>query len=563
MQTLAFCFHRDSEDSIFLLTSIIFETRRGLHSTPWTQESPREKESSWESCRSYGGGRLCLVNGIHQSFDEMSKRDAIHKSSGASTPSENSSSNHNQSTSMVDSHSQQAPTTTEGSQRVEVATLRLPPEAYREGIRTGEGTNVILEHHPEGSNSHDHANNNHVDPLKQPTTMPVIAEEEELPRHWNTNIEAVVDLQAMQKLVTGATEQEFHSMLRRTEETDSEVDVSGNQWQTQPLQPSQTSEMQYPYEETTAPQTTLELSADPFVDTLTSLQQQQEHEQHETHQINFHHGNMPPDEAVFAETTLDEEDQSRYAHEGFLLSVQEEDNLETGTSVSKDMKGDTHSYVLALPQIMPSEEAFHDREDDMTSIASKESLFQHEDNGPYFQFTRFPEQTELPTDIVSVELRATVTDAHSTTADTVTFHPSVAGGTEDDAKALHLDLVVERKTPMIGYLILGTALVAMSSMGAAVNLMGFEANAILKNCWRIQATVCCLLPMALTGKNNFSTEVSKLTWVEWTVHLPLCGLAFFVMSTAFVVALEMTSLANVFGMYSHMIAKHCIIVQIF
>lgn len=205
-------------------------------------------------------------------------------------------------------------------------------------------------------------------------------------------------------------------------------------------------------------------------------------------------------------TTTTSEDDAELGHDAFLLEVPQQ-------SGEAD-----HHYVLAMPEIQATHED--------VSIMSRESFLPRLEKA----FSMLP--THLPTDIQDVQLEATSVPVAAAKKDGFPI-----------ATELHLDLVVKRKVPFIGYAILITGLVALSSVGTALELQGDIVTPSMKTIWRLTATALALLPFALHSLRR--DGLPKLSRKQWA-YFPLAAFSYGYMTTAFVVALSMTSLANSF-----------------
>lgn len=171
------------------------------------------------------------------------------------------------------------------------------------------------------------------------------------------------------------------------------------------------------------------------------------------------------------------------------------------------------NYILALPEIEQDERD----EDDISAVSSV--VF------PMLEKAMSYIPTHLPTDIKEVQLEATEVEVDKLTTE------------------IQLDLVVKRQVPFIGYAILIAGFFALSSVGVALKLQGDGVTPTLKTFWRVSATALGLLPLAI---NSIRTEgLPKLSRSQW-IMFPLAAIAYGEMTTAFVVALSMTSLANAF-----------------
>jgi hypothetical protein len=141
----------------------------------------------------------------------------------------------------------------------------------------------------------------------------------------------------------------------------------------------------------------------------------------------------------------------------------------------------------------------------------------------------------LPTDVQHIELR--VSTAITTDGSTILHRPG-----EDQ---LHLDVVVDRKVPPIGYIILVSGLFALSSIGVAFDLQKGGVTPEMKAFWRFTATAIMFLILA--AKSLTREEFAKFTSIEFWVWVPFAGVNYGFMCTAFVVALDMTTLVNAFS----------------
>uniref|UniRef100_A0A7S2YTN1 EamA domain-containing protein n=1 Tax=Entomoneis paludosa TaxID=265537 RepID=A0A7S2YTN1_9STRA len=366
--------------------------------------------------------------------------------------------------------------------KVAIATLILPSEAVEGGIQSGDGTQVVLEGSPETLEK----------VMAVPTNQSgnTVEQKSEL----NAHIEAVIDLHAIAELIPGVTEEEFVEILHQDDPQPPlllEEDVANLSKPETELTPLIGEGIEDEDKET------LILSADPFVDTLSNA--------------------MPanPDDidVTKVETTIDE-DENRLGNEAFLIAI-------PGASVD-DVEGGgkaQNTYVLALPEI------------------KGEGLSQAGASHAPADTAHFPflerAMSELPTDVNRVQLHAT---AVHVAADEVL-------GT-DSFDEIKLDLVVERKVPVIGFVILFCSLFSLASIGAALKLQGGGVRPLMKAFWRQTATVICLFPFA--ARKLTREELSKLSFQDWTFFFPLCCLCSSIVTGAFVIALDMTSLANAF-----------------
>lgn len=197
-------------------------------------------------------------------------------------------------------------------------------------------------------------------------------------------------------------------------------------------------------------------------------------------------------------------------HEAFLLNFPAH---RAASDTKQQYGGTTHEdidekFVLALPEVAGTT-SFR------TSAAThtiRESAF-----------------APLPTDVRRVELQASTI-----------IVPSARG---EASKEVHLDLVVDRKVPLIGYVILVSGLFALSSIGAALDLQHGPVTPEMKIFWRLSSTsILFLFPAMKSGK----IDMSGLSWVEIFIVLPFAAMNYAIMNTAFAASLEFTSLVNAF-----------------
>jgi len=237
-----------------------------------------------------------------------------------------------------------------------------------------------------------------------------------------------------------------------------------------------------------------------------------------------------------------------------------------GSHCSGDGDDDVENsvYVLALPEIVPSATG-DDRDDDAaspssprlpptfrSSVAGLATVAAEEISNamtPFFENAFAP----LPTDIRNIQLRvSTRYDDESKTKDdhrrrTSAEVPSGDDGRDEESHRrpppVHLDVVVDRRVPVVGYFLLVSALLALSSSGVAFDWQSGPTPE-MKTLWRFvstAATFACLGWKSMTWE-----EWNKFSAMDLAVWIPLAGLNYGFMCTAFVVALEMTSMVNTF-----------------
>lgn len=242
------------------------------------------------------------------------------------------------------------------------------------------------------------------------------------------------------------------------------------------------------------------LPADPFIESLADVlpsvvaDEEEDDEDEETAYENV---------TEAAATTAGEE--QRFAHDAFLLNIPIAD-------------GEGHMenhYVLALPEIQVED-----------SLMTEVTMGSHH-AAPILEraLSYLPTTTRLPTDIQAVHLEATEHIPDKT-----------------DPATVHLDIVVDRKVPIIGYVILFTGLFALASVGAALDLQEGPTPS-MKTVWRQTATSFALLPMVL--KSLYYDGFPKLKMTDFAL-LPAAAAMYTYMTLAFVLALDLTTLANAF-----------------
>ena len=296
-----------------------------------------------------------------------------------------------------------------------------------------------------------------------------------------SRISAIVDLTALSELV-GCSEQEFIADLRMEAAATTELDQHSSMVhedlererrkigdEEQPLLAGRRPSLLAP--------DSISLIADPFVLSLAevlpvTIQPMESQKRDEA--------------IVFAESTLTADGDQNLCHDAFLLNIPNEN----GGPLQDH-------FVLALPEIAGRTGSTH----------SETSQQQHM---PFLEraMSLLPTTTHLPTDVVDLHL-----EAHQEPA--VTEFITTEEEKEEEELAhptLHLDLVVERKVPVIGYVILIAGLVALSSVGAALNLQQGPSPS-MKTLWRQLATCLVLVPMVL--KSLQQDGLPKLELQQW------------------------------------------------
>ena len=330
--------------------------------------------------------------------------------------------------------------------------------------------------------------------------------------HEQACISAVVDLTALCELV-GVSEQKFIADLRMdvgaaTENTGAEEDEEANYQKDDERQPLLEGQTRIPNVDR------ITISAEPFVqslvDVLPTSAQRQENPKHRDETV------------VLAEATQtsSEGDPQHFCHDAFLLNF-------PGESTTNGALQD--HFVLALAEILV------DTSRTGPTVSERSDVQQHV---PFLEraMSLLPNTTHLPTDVVDVHLEAHQEPAVAEKIDAEETKEELPPAT------LHLDLVVARQVPVIGYVILISGLVALSSVGAALDLQQGPSPA-MKTLWRQAATCLALAPLVLQSLQQEGRPALSLQ--QWCL-LPLTGAVYAYMTLAFVFALSWTTMANAF-----------------
>lgn len=435
---------------------------------------------------------------------------------------------------------------------VDIATLSMPSSAAGSGVQSGEGTNFILEAPAHVIEGLAESGNHHQQNQSQPC------------------IEGVVDLEAVSHLVNGMTDEEFVDLLHHDaphaqqnlqsqsilssktmepvmevcESKDEEDGSSSASKENQPLLDN-SSTISSIYATACIP-----LSADPFVQTLAEVHH---HDQGQGDPVNENDG----EDVTFVETIGSTESGNSFrtsflrgsqhveagathehtmAREAFLLSVP----ATSGGSGGQYSGGSgTGGFVLAIPemagQLNKEKEQPAGR---ANGIAG--SFLRHSTTSAKETFADFAMEMDrafdpLPTDVQNVDLRVSMVP--------VSLNGEGLKG-EGYQEELHLDVVVDRKVPVIGYVILVSGLVALSSIGAALDLQKGGVSPEMKILWRLNST--SILFMWL-GYNKFNKlEFARFTKKQLFIEIPFAAANYAAMNTAFAASLEMTSMVNAF-----------------
>lgn len=436
---------------------------------------------------------------------------------------------------------------------VEIATLSMPSSVAESGVQAGDGTKFILD-----------APNHVIEQLLESSNR----QQQEQPC-----IEGVVDLGVVSRLIEGIDENEFVGMLHRHHEhehahhqdrittsraelvagegaptatvqgtDDEEANGSDSQSSVSKVEGGERQPLLRPLSTIAGSdaKSQFSFSADPFVQTLTEV--------HHRHQATNTPGKNDENEAVdvtvvdtFGSTVASEisfgkksshhvNSGATISREAFLLSVPTGGNY---SGLEGTRTGTEDTFVLALPEVEGQlREAANDQpvgtssgivgsflRNSATSISETVDIIAMEMDHAF---------DPLPTDVQNVDLRVSVV-------------PVLMGGEGEDE--VRIDVVVDRQVPLVGYVILVSGLVALSSVGAALDLQK-GVTAEMKILWRLSST--SLFFLWLCAKKLNKAEFGKFTWWNMLVDIPIAASNYAILNTTFAMALEMTSLVNAF-----------------
>ena len=234
--------------------------------------------------------------------------------------------------------------------------------------------------------------------------------------------------------------------------------------------------------------------------------------------------------------------------EAFLLSIpthtlgNANEHAMSGSYYSSGGAGGAkeNMFVLALPEmdIQPKEEETDfSKPTNMfrSSAASVSSTVAAVAAEEISHFLRHP-FAPLPTDVQHIEIRVSTTPAH------LEVKKDVGDLEEPPLQEAHLDVVIDRKVPLIAYIILVTGLIALSSTGVSYDVQRGGVSPEMKTFWRFNSTSVAFFFLAMKSFNR--KEFAKYSKMELLVWMPFAGLNYSFMCTAFVIALDMTSLVN-------------------
>lgn len=428
------------------------------------------------------------------------------------------------------SYHRPSPINDEERHHVEIATLSLPIAAAGTGVTSGDGTTFVLEGKSSIIEQLVDNNNNNNESSQQQQKQPCI--------------EGVVDLEVVSNLVQGITEEEFVGLLHHEvpqhthhEHMETLLEETTSQEQEDEEEGQPTLETQSLLHGT--PNIAVSLSADPFIHTLSGVNHHPADKNNDTKL-----GEKGEDVTIvgtigatdvsgndfrssFLHGSHHIESGATMAREAFLLSIPAKGAGDSNYSAVSSISGGD-KFVLALPEMVgqhPHEGHHHAkpivgsflRQSVSSTVAEVKTEMEH-----VFD--------PLPTDVQNVDLRVSIVPV---TTKTDEYHEEV-----------HLDVVVDRKVPVIGYVILLAGLLALSSIGAALDLQQGGVTPEMKIFWRLNST--SILFFVLAAKKINREEFAKFSWQELFIELPFAAANYAAMNTTFAVSLEMTSLVNAF-----------------
>ncbi|KAL3796961.1 hypothetical protein HJC23_000714 [Cyclotella cryptica] len=417
---------------------------------------------------------------------------------------------------------------------VEIATLTMPAAATTSEAESGDGSTFVLE-------APSHVIEQFVSEQPQYDNYGASEISHSTSKPKNPHIEGVVDLELVSHLVSGVTEEEFVDLLQQDgaysqvyhdvyETTDQHQHDHSQQPRKEGDGESQPLLKQQLNDDTAC----LVVSADPFEHVSAEF--------HEESVVEYGLSSVKELGSAYKEAEEENDDNMSVVREAYLLSVPTNSaggdpasgSYYSGEGIGSSGKTIENIFVLALPEVMATmkeDEAFEDvmgstRTSHVTNTTVHNTMeeLQHRLEHAF---------APLPTDVRHIELR--VSTAITTEGVALGHRPG---------EEIHLDVVVDRKVPPIGYIILVTGLFALSSVGVAFDLQQGGVTPEMKAFWRFTSTA--LLFSVLASKSLNKEELGKFTWKEFWVWMPFAGVNYGFMCTAFVVALEMTSLVNAF-----------------
>ena len=393
--------------------------------------------------------------------------------------------------------------------------MTLPAQATHFRVESGDGSTFVLE---AATHVIDHLVDNDRQSESQDTKYGSTSEVTHS-KLTTPHIEGVVDLDMVSHLVSGVTEEELVEFLQH------DVTHTRNEGEVEEKPSKEDEESQLLKQSKNDEQSCLAVPSDPFANVTAEFHQDSTVEYGGLSSVN----ELKP--SLHHLTATDENGGISVTREAYLLSIPTNERGDHGASYhSKDDETSAADsiFVLAVPENTYDEDAVGSLK---TSLVTSSTIAHT--RAEEFQSMIEHAFAPLPTDIQHVELR--VSTAIPTDA-SLLLRPS---------EQLHLDVVVDRKVPLIGYIILVSGLFALSSIGVAFDLQKGGVTPEMKAFWRFTATAIMFL--ILSAKSLTRKELRKYTWMEFWVWVPFAGINYGFMCTAFVVALDMTSLVNAFS----------------
>jgi drug/metabolite transporter (DMT)-like permease/choline kinase len=153
------------------------------------------------------------------------------------------------------------------------------------------------------------------------------------------------------------------------------------------------------------------------------------------------------------------------------------------------------------------------------------------------------EEEELSMSASLVTPRATMTPLHQATIlpSDITQIQLNTRGFDDN---LEVTVVVKRKAPIIGYLLLMSSLFTIASVGVALDEMDDVVTPEIRILWRNMATAMVTFPFALTIGLRGRDDPHGPSWKELVPFVLVAGMAYAYFLGSFVVALSMTSVGH-------------------
>lgn len=197
------------------------------------------------------------------------------------------------------------------------------------------------------------------------------------------------------------------------------------------------------------------------------------------------------------------------ADESFVLSIPFEPEA-IGAGESGAPSSDRNAYLIELPQ--SSSRRLGDAQQFVLAVPGSDK--HHKNPGLIRQLS------SLPSDVKNVAIEAL----------------------ELKNGGLALQLLVKRQVPLMGYLLLLTSLLTISSMGAALDLQT-DVDPFLKLFWRSSASLLVFVPLASVAL--FDQGLPKLT-TEMLFHFLSCCIGYAVFLMTFLWSLSHTSIGHAY-----------------